>query len=61
MAFLRELALELLDDENGITDDAWRVLYGLFEASDEEYEGIVRALKGTEGRVYLRENHGLEM
>jgi len=61
MERLRELALELLDDPHGISQDAWVVLYALFEASDEDCDDIAKALKGTEGRVYLRENHGIEM
>jgi hypothetical protein len=59
MPTLRELALELLDDPHGITQEAWAVLYALLEASDDEYEDIAKAVDGSEGRVFLGEDHGL--
>jgi hypothetical protein len=45
-----------LDDEHGITMDAWATLYALLEESDEEHEDIVKA-GGAEGRVWLPEGH----
>ena len=57
---IRELAFELLDDEYGITQDAWTVLFRMFEQSTEEYQDIVNAVDGSEGRVYLRSDHGIE-
>lgn len=59
MASLRELALEVLDDEHGITQDAWAVLYALLEEQGE-HEDIAKAVDGCEGRVYLPEGHGLQ-
>jgi 5-hydroxyisourate hydrolase-like protein (transthyretin family) len=59
MSTLRELALEVLDDEYGITQDAWAVLFDLLAASNEEYEDIAEAVTGADGRVFLPENHGL--
>lgn len=54
---LRELALELLDDEHGISSDAWNVLYSaLVEAGHND---IIQAVDGCDGRVYLSEGHGL--
>ena len=56
---LRELALELLDDEHGISTDAWAVLQPmLVENGDQD---ILDAIDGCEGRVYLSEDHGIEI
>lgn len=61
MKTLRELALELLDDDYGITGDAWAVLYEILEQSEEEYEDIAQAVKNQDGRIYLPENHNIEV
>lgn len=54
---LRELALELLDDEHGITQDAWAVLFDLLAV--KPHNDIINAVTGSEGRVYLPKDHGL--
>jgi hypothetical protein len=58
-ANLRRLALELLDDDHGITQEAWEVLYSLLEKSGEKYEDIVKTIESSDGRVYLPEDHNL--
>lgn len=51
---LRELAVGLLDDPNGISEANWTILKRLLE----EYQGfddIIQAVEATEGRFYLPE------
>jgi len=55
---LRELAIELLDDEHGITQDAWAVLHEALER--DEHNDIISAVDGNSGRVYLPSDHGIE-
>ena len=54
---LRNLAMELLDDEHGITQEAWEILFQMLERNGDQ--DIIDAVTGSEGRVYLRENHGI--
>ena len=51
---MRELAIALLEDEQGINSHAWDVLSMLLEADDGN-DDIFNAVKATEGRWYLPE------
>lgn len=60
MTTLRELAIKLLDDDNGISDNVWEVLYSLLSSSGEEYGDIACAIKEMDNRMYLPTDHNLE-
>ena len=61
MSQIRELALELLDDGEGITQDAWPLLCEMLVDDPEGDSSDIReAVGGSEGRVYLPENHGIK-
>lgn len=51
---LRQLALELLDDDQGINSRAWKTLSDMLY--DDEQNDIIDAVKETEGRIYLTSN-----
>lgn len=54
---IRELAIELLCDELGISNDAWPLLFQMLEADpDNDNSDIVAALDGGENRVWLPES-----
>jgi len=55
---IRELALEILDDGEGVSTDAWRILHPILESSGNE--DIIRAIDGVENRVFLKSNHPLK-
>jgi len=61
---LRDLALDLLDDDHGISMDAWTTLYTLAEQEGVEFQDIIDATGVTEWiggrRVYLPDEHGIE-
>ena len=50
---VRDLALALLDDENGINEQAFVILSNIL--SDTGNRDIVNLVKATEGRFYLPE------
>ena len=50
---VREAAIELLDDEHGVSSDAYTALFPLLEASGNT--DICDAVKATNGRFYLTE------
>lgn len=57
---IRTLALELLDDQHGITQDAWNALYVVLEETSVDMAAeFANAVDGSEGRVFLPEGHGL--
>ena len=59
MDFLvRKLAIELLDDGNGINEDSFLELHKLLKAT--ENEDIIPAIKVVEGRFYLEEDVAME-
>lgn len=60
---MREFIIAALDDENGINEKAYNELLALQEiASDfnEDFSDILAAVRATDGRYYLPENHGLK-
>ena len=50
---MRELILVLLQDEHGISWDAWTKLTVLAEQSDEDCQDILDRAKEFDGRVFL--------
>ena len=55
---LRELAIRLLDDENGINASAYEYLSGLLTESDNK--DILSLVDGCNDRFFLPEEHGLK-
>lgn len=57
----RRLAIDILDDENGISDKAYQSLQTLEAtvAYDSCYD-IFQAVNANEGRYYLPEDHGIK-
>ena len=53
---LRQLAINLLDDEHGISEDAYDGLLQLIPTGAEEIFAVVEA---CEGRYFLPEDHGI--
>lgn len=52
---IRSLAITLLDDEDGISSDAWDILNGiLFDIGG--CGDILQSVKTTQGKFYLPEN-----
>lgn len=51
---LRKLAISLLDDDNGISENSWTLLKCLLE-EESGFDDILQSVKSTEGRVYLPE------
>jgi len=54
-SLMRQLAILLLDDEQGIQYEAWSFLADMLDAGDEDNLDIINAVKVTEGRAYLPE------
>lgn len=52
---VRELAIQLLDNEHGISTNAWSTLNILLLGIYEDNDDIIQAVECTEGRVYLPE------
>jgi hypothetical protein len=53
---LRQLAINLLDDSHGISEDAYD---NLQEVLGENHEDIFNAVEFDKGRYFLPENHGI--
>jgi hypothetical protein len=53
---MRDLAIRLLDDDEGITVEAWNLLKLMLDAVKDA--DIINAVKCTEGRCYLSEGFG---
>lgn len=49
---MRTLAILLLNDDHGISAEAWSELRVLLSAGDD-CDDIIEAVKATEGRFYL--------
>jgi hypothetical protein len=54
---MRQLAILLLNDPNGISEAAYFQLLNVMEICDCYTEDIMMNIKGVEGRIYLHENH----
>jgi len=54
---LRELTIALLDDEYGISSEAYELLVEILPAG--LLLELTQAVRSSEGRVYLSENHEL--
>ena len=52
---LRQLAIAILDDENGVSETAFNALQDVCETSCDDIFGAVTA---CEGRYFLPEDHG---
>ncbi len=58
MLNLRTLAIKLLDDDEGITEDAYNYLSAMLDTKDcTEIDNAIRKL---EGRVFLKKDHTLK-
>lgn len=57
--YLRNLAIECLDDEHGITMDAWHAFVMAFQNAGVPHNDFLTAVDGQDGRVYLPEDHGI--
>lgn len=58
---IRTLALEVLDDPHGISQDAWEALYRVLDQCDTDLAAeFAQAVDGSEGRVFLPEGHGIK-
>ena len=55
---LRQFAIAVLDDPDGINEEAYEKLAGLLLDNDGN-EDILNMVLSTEGRFYLPEEHGL--
>lgn len=55
---LKKLAILLLEDEQGITEDAYAALLDILP--EKTALELNKWVKATEGRFYLPEDHGLE-
>jgi hypothetical protein len=55
---IRELALLVLDDENGISEEAYNKLSGLLQ--EAECADILEAVDATDGRFYIGEDFAEE-
>lgn len=51
--FLRPLAIELLDDDTGISEVAYMKLIGALLENGEQCEDIEDAVDMVDGRIYL--------
>lgn len=51
---MRELAIALLDDEHGISTNAWKMLSAVLEEEGNN-EDILNAVKAQDGRFFLPE------
>jgi hypothetical protein len=51
--YMRELAVSLLDDEHGITTDAYRKLINVLEQTGTKHSDIQDTTRSQNGRVYL--------
>lgn len=56
---LRKFAIDLLDDENGINDQAWDQLSDLLNINRDD--DIVDAVKAQDGRWYLTSEKANEL
>lgn len=59
MKNLRKLAILVLDDPNGISEGAFDELQNVLVESGAVYSDIFDAVKCSEGRFYLPEDHNL--
>lgn len=53
---IRCLAIAVLDDPQGINEDAWNILR---EMLGKENNDIIQAVNSCENRFFLPEDHGL--
>jgi hypothetical protein len=51
---IRDLALALLDDDNGISEEAWAILQEMLEESGNG--DIMDAIDSAEGRFFISED-----
>lgn len=57
---MRDLAIKVLDDPNGISSLAWEALYKMLSGLGDNND-IIAAVKKSDGRVYLPDEHGVEV
>lgn len=48
-----ELVVALLDDEHGISEDAWGKLLDVLPEGNVAIEHLIASVRATEGRYYL--------
>jgi hypothetical protein len=54
------MAIQLLDDEDGISEAGYQALQEFVrETANGSCDDIFSAAHGTQGRVYLPEDHGI--
>ena len=53
---IRNLAIALLDDDNGISESAWNLLAVLLKKEGAHNEDILNMVEATDGRFYLPES-----
>jgi hypothetical protein len=56
----RELAIALLDDENGINTNAYVLLENYAKDNDFQMKDIFEAVNAQDGRFFLPEEHGIK-
>lgn len=61
---IRKTFITLLDDEDGINEMGYNQLVNLMELLDEDgargFNDLYNAVRATNGRYYLPENHGIK-
>lgn len=57
---LRKLAITMLEDDNGISENAFVALHELAEVTQTPFDDISRRIDATDGRFYLESDHGLK-
>lgn len=50
---LRQMAIEVLNDDHGISQDAWLPLFELLEGNHDD---IIQAVEAQDGRLFLPED-----
>lgn len=57
---LRNMAIQLLDDENGISDAGYHALQSFVaDTAPGSCDDIFSAVGAAQGRYYLNEDHGI--
>jgi len=56
---LRQLAINLLDDQHGISENAYGALMDTLSIADVECADIMKCAEAADGRFFLPENHTL--